>query len=241
MSESTVTPIAGLQPANDSFPPDTTQRHPMGFTVTVHDSMFGSRELIYVKSAAALIVGNPVILSTATATNGSLTLTATTMPTAIAQGKPIYVTATAFSAADQYGWVIRSGIAPVASSSALAADAAAFAQAAGRIGATGVGKQLVGINVTEAATKTVVKTCNLYNGSAIIRPTGKSTDGWFIGMPLTGTGVGSSAKVTAINTDGTVTVDVVSTATSSASVTGTYNDSTIFWSVCNLSSPASIV
>jgi len=241
MSESSITPIAGLQPANDSFPPDTTQRHPMGMTVLVQDSMFGTRELIYAKSAAALVVGNPVILSTATASDGSLTLTATTMPTAIAQGKPIYVAATKFSAADQYGWFIRAGIAPVAGDSALAADAAAFAHAAGRIGATGVGKQLVGINVTEAATKTVVKTCNLSNGSAIIRPTTKNTDGWFIGMPLTGTGVGTSAKVTAINTDGTVTVDVVSTATSSASVTGTFNDGTIYWAVCNLSNPASIV
>ena len=234
--------LIGQQTAYQTQVPDTTQQHPLGLCVYEHDDFFGSRELIYVKSAAAMVYGTPVTLAYTTATNGTAVVTATAMATSIANGTPVVATATKFTAADQFGWAVRAGFAPVASDSALAADAAVFAHAAGRIGATGVGKQLLGINVNQAATKTVVKTATTEKGSYIIRlPNGLSADGWFVGMPLTGTGIGSSAKITAINTDRTVTVDVVSTATGTVSVTGTYNDSTIYWSVCHLSYPHSVV
>jgi hypothetical protein len=78
-----------------------------------------------------------------------------------------------------------------------------------------------------------VKTASLSKGSYLIKVS--NTDGWFVGMPLTGTGVGASAVITAIAVDGTVTVDVVSTSTASSSVTGTYNDSTVYWNVVSLS------
>lgn len=233
-----ITPIIGNQLALDILEPSTTQAHPLGYKITVYDAAFGYQDLIYAKSAAAQSVGALVKLSW-TITSGAVVLTATACDTSIAQGKPVAAAKTAFSAAGQFGWYVLSGIAPVAGDSSLAADAAVFVHAAGRIGATGVGKQLVGINVIAASTTTNVKTAQVTSGSYTIRV--PDTAGWFIGMPLTGTGMGSSAKITHIATDGTVTVDVVSTATGQVSVTGTYNDGTIYWSVCNLASPASIV
>lgn len=231
MAQSNISPLIGTTSV-DLFVPDTVQRHPLGFRKIEEDDIWGARELVYLKSAAALVYGNPCIVD--------VNFTATTMPTAIAQGKPIVVAATAFSAANQYGWFVVNGMAAVAGSSALAADAAVFAQAAGRIGATGVGKQLVGINVVQTSSRTIVKTATTQSGSGIIKVADAS--GWFVGMEMTGTGIGSSANITAIGTDNqTVTLTPVSTATGTVSVTGTFNDGTIHWLSCWLQAPASIV
>jgi len=233
-----ITPVIGSQLALDIWEPSTTQSHPCGYIITVYDGYFGFQDLVYAKSASALVVGNPVVLSWTTTSHAPV-LTATTCPTAIDNGEPIAVAKTAFSAVSQFGWFVLNGITPVAADSALAAGAAIFAHAAGRIGATGVGKQLVGINALVAGSKTEVKTAQVTAASYIINA--GDTSGWFIGMPLTGTGVGSSAKITHIAPNGDVTVDVVSTATGTVSVTGTYNDGTIYWPTCLLSSPASVV
>lgn len=238
MSIQNTLPLVGSQLPLDILEPDTTQRHPMGFSIDVYDTYFGFQKLVYAKSAGALVVGNPVQLDW-DFTGGKAVVTATTLPTAVANGTPVAVAKTAFGAANYYGWFVISGIAPVAADSSLAADAAIFAHAAGRIGATGVGKQLVGINVMKAATHTEAKVARVDKGTYIIRVA--DTSGWFIGMPLTGTGMGASAKITHINQNGDVTVDVVATASGNVTVTGTFNDSTIYWPVCILSSPASIV
>lgn len=235
---SNLTPLIGASLALDINEPSTTQAHPLGTKIIVYDAAFGWQELIYAKSAAAQKVGELVKLSW-TITSGAVVVTATACDTSVAQGKPVAAAKTAFSAANQFGWYVIGGIAPVAGDSSLAADAAVFVHAAGRIGATGVGKQLVGINVIAASTTTNVKTAQVTSGTYTIRV--PDTSGWFIGMPLTGTGMGSSAKITHIASDGTVTVDVAATATGQVSVTGTYNDSTVYWSVCLLSAPASIV
>lgn len=242
MSIQTVSGLAGHQPNDNMFKPDLVQSHPLGFVMDFYDTFFGWQRVIYAKAAAAMVVGTPAVLSWATASAASVTptVTATAMPTAIAQGKPIAVAKQAFSAADQTGWFIISGICPVAGTSALAADAAVFAQAAGRIGATGVGKQLVGINVLKTSTATVTKANSIVDkGTFNIKVT--NTDGLFIGMPITGTGVGSSAKITNISTDNVLTVDVVSTASGTVTITGTYNDGTIYWLTCLVNHAASIV
>lgn len=248
---SSISPIVGIQQADQFFAPDTVQRHPLGMKVSIHDQYFGFQEIMYVKNAGGAAIAKPytpVTLSWVTGTNAAdageyrqPVVAVVAMPTAIANGTPFAVTKTAFTDAvnDTYGWVVVNGFSPVAADSALAAAAAVFAHAAGRIGATGVGKQLVGIQVVNAPTKTEVKTGQVTAASYVIRV--PDTNGWFIGMPLTGTGIGASAKITAIAPDGSVTVDVVSTATGTVSVTGTYNDGTVFWPVCLLMTPESIV
>ena len=238
----TVTPSAGHQPIDNVFAPDTTQRMPLGYVMDFYDTYFGYQRAIYAKSAAAMVVGTPVILSWAVASAASVepTVTATALPTSIALGKPIAVAKQKFTAADQFGWFVISGVCPVAGDSALAADAGAFAHAAGRIGATGVGKQLVGLNVLKTSSHTVTK-ANAQVDKGTYRIQVSNTDGLFLGLPITGTGVGSGAVITSISTDNIITVDVAATASGSVTITGTYTDSTIHWLTCWVNNAASIV
>ena len=85
---------------------------------------------------------------------------------------------------------------------------------AGKAGTNSAGKQLLGAYVAQASAFAITKVGSTYLA------TGKTkilsvpdVDGLFVGMAVTGTGVGASAVITAINPNGVeVTVDVASTA-----------------------------
>lgn len=224
-----VSPTVGSAPVANWYTNDTTAQHTLGTLLNVVDPYFGGQSVMYVSfpASTALKVGTPVVVDSA--------YSATAVPNTANLGQPVYATknAVASNSSVQYGWVVVDGRTPVASGASVAANAAIGITAAGRLGAVANGKQIVNAKVQIAATNTVVKTASLQKGSYVI--TVSNTDGWFVGMPLTGTGVGASAVITAIGVNGDVTVDVVSTDTSSASVTGTYNDSTVYWNVVSLS------
>jgi general stress protein CsbA len=123
--------------------------------------------------------------------------------------------------------------------SALAAGAAIFIHAAGRIGATGVGDQLTGLKVMKTSSHTATKANTIVDkGTYVLRVS--NTDGLFPGLAVTGTGIGASAKITYVNPDNTVTVDVVSTTSGTVTTTYTYTDSTIHWLTCYLNNAFSI-
>jgi hypothetical protein len=231
-SVASITPLVGMQATGNFDLNSTTQNHPLGTVVDVVDGYFGGQRLKYVSfpASTALVVGTPVVWSSA--------FSATAVPNTANLGQSVGFTkvAVASNTAVQYGWIIISGKCPIASGASVAADAQIGITAAGRLGAVANGKEILGAKVQVAATTTVVKTASLAKGSYIIKVS--DSGGWFVGMPLTGTGVGASAKITVIDPNNkTVTVDVVSTATSSASVTGTYNDSTIYWNVVDVNAP----
>jgi hypothetical protein len=240
MAIQSISGVAGHQPSDNIFEPDTVARHPPGYCLDFYDSYFGWQRAIYAVSAAAQVVGEPCILGWAmTAGNTAPVLTATTAPTALAPGEPIVVAKTAMVSGG-YGWYITHGIAPVAGDSALAASAAAFIHAAGRIGATGVGDQVVGAKVLKTSSHTVTK-ANTIVDKGTYRIKVPNTDGLFIGMPITGSGMGASAKITHITPDNVVTVDVVATASGVVTITGTYTDSTVHWLTCFLQGPAAVI
>lgn len=225
-----VSPTIGSAPVGNWYTNDTTAQHVLGTQLTVNDPYFGGQVVMYVSfpASTALKVGTPVVVDNA--------FSATAVPNTANLGQPVFATknAVASNASVQYGWVVVDGRTPVASGASVAANAAIGITAAGRLGAVANGKQILNAKVQAAATTTVVKTASLAKGSYIIKVS--NTDGWFVGMPLTGTGVGASAVITALDVDNaTVTVDVVSTASGSSSVTGTYNDSTVYWNVVELS------
>ena len=59
-----------------------------------------------------------------------------------------------------------------------------------------------------------------------------------VGVAVTGTGIPASTTITAIDPDNrTVTMSANATATGSVSVTGTYNDATIFYNVVTVNRP----
>lgn len=144
----------------------------------------------------------------------------------------------------QYAWFAVGGRFVINSTASVAADTAFGIAAAGQAGALAAGKQLLNARVQVAATTTVVKANTVtQSGSPFIRVT--NSDGWFVGVALTGTGIPASTSVGSISSDG-LTVGMVSTGTTTAqnatatgaiSATGTYNDATRFWNVATFDRP----
>ncbi len=228
-------PQIGTQPIGNFFVPDTTQRHPLGAVIAFTDPFWGGGEAIYLQmpASAALKVGTAMSFDVATS------FVAATMANTANLGKSVafLMNAVASNATAQYAWCQISGQAPVWSDASVAANTAIGIVAAGQAGAIANGKQILNCRVTKPATTTVAKTNTQQYTSTILRTTTVS-DGWFVGVALSGTGVGAAAVITAIDPDNrTITASVASTASNSVTVTGTYNDGTNYWNVCTFDRP----
>lgn len=213
--------FAGTQPFNDWFTPDTVQRHVLGTKVTAVDPFWGLGTFMYVKSTDALIKGSLTMFDEAY--NGVL------LPSTALQGFPFGV-AMAPMASGVFGWIQVEGRAVYKTSATVAADANVAIAAAGVVGASAAGKQLLGVRNRISATGTKTFTANTQNGTNVLFcPQGY--DGAFLGMALTGTGVGASAVVAALDPDGKriytgTAIGTASganqTATAQITLTGTY-------------------
>lgn len=227
-------PLLGSQPVGNFFVPDSTQRHKLGATVTVVDPFYGGQELIYlaVPTSTALNVGHAVTWDV----NNRIVA----LPNTANLGFPVAfaLNAVASDASNiQYGWFLIEGQVLAWSNASVAAAAAIGIVAAGQLGANSAGKQILNARVAAAATTTVAKTnTSTQSGSTLIRVT--NTDGWFVGIALSGTGIAASTVVTAIDPDNrTVTMNNAATATGSVTVTGTRNDGTNFWNLVVVDRP----
>jgi hypothetical protein len=220
---------AGNQPFNDWFAPDTTQRHPLGTKITAIDEFWGLGEFVYIKSNDAIIKGSLVAIGgAATALGAATAYLGTLLPSTTLQGFPFGV-AMAPMASGTFGWVQVSGCAVYKTSATVAADANVAIAAAGVVGASAAGKQLLGVRNTVAATGTNTVTAQTTNGTGVL--TTASNAGFFIGMALSGTGIPASTVVAAMSADGRTIYtgsaigtlgDKNSTATGSITLTGTY-------------------
>ena len=224
--------LAGYTPVGNFYAPDISARHTLGDTITVVDPYFGRQELIYCSFpvSTALSVGNVVVWNSA--------FSATTVPNTANLGQCVGLVLNAVpsdAANVQYGWVLIAGKFVALSGASVAANAAIGITAAGKLGANSAGKQILNAKVQVAATNTVAKTnVTTQSGSKVFKVS--DSDGWFVGLPLSGTGVAASTTITAISTDGmTVTVNNNATASGSVTVTGTYNDgSSNYWNTLDL-------
>lgn len=216
-----ISPTVGTQPFNDWFTPDTTKRQPLGMVVTAVDPFWGTGEFVYVLSAGTLLKGS--VCTWDEAYNAIL------VPSTTLQGFPLGV-AMAPMASGVYGWLQISGRAVYATSATVAADAAIAIAAAGVIGASATGKQIVNARNRVSATGTVTVTVNTQNGTNVLFAP-KGYDGFFLGMALSGTGIGASAVVAALDPDGKriytgtaigTPTGANQTATGSVTLTGTY-------------------
>lgn len=213
--------FAGTQPFNDWFVPDTTQRMVLGTKVTAVDPFWGLGTFMYIKSTDALIKGSLTMFDEVY--NGVL------LPSTALQGFPFGV-AMAPMASGTFGWIQVEGRAVYKTSATVAADANIAIAAAGVVGASATGKQLLGVRNRISATGTKTFTANTVNGTNVLFcPQGY--DGAFLGMALTGTGVGASAVVAALDPDGKriytgTAIGTASganqTATGQITLTGTY-------------------
>jgi hypothetical protein len=148
MAYTPVNPMLGIQPIAVS---STTANHPLGTIVHGYDPTYGEGEFIYLLGVASTVVGSAVAYDT----SGYQTKLA---PIGANKPEPIAFAMSANGAA-AYGWYQISGraIASKTSGLALASNAAVGVLTAGKIAATGTGKEVQGaLTVAKATTATTV-------------------------------------------------------------------------------------
>lgn len=216
-----ISPTLGTQPFNDWFTPDTTQRHVLGMQVTAVDPFWGAGKFMYIKSNDAILKGSIVMWDEVY--QGAL------LPSTVTQGFPFGVAMNAIPSAS-FGWIQLEGRAVYKTNATVTADGVLAIAAAGILGATATGKQVIGIRHRISATGTKTVTAQTTNGTANL-VTAPGYDGFFLGMALSGTGVPASTVVAALSPDGRTIItgsaigttgDKNSTATGSITLTGTY-------------------
>ena len=217
---STISPLAGTQPQADFAVTDTTQREPLGTTITAVDPFWGAGKFIYLKSNDAVLKGSLVMWDEVY--QGVL------LPNTTLQGFPFAV-AMNNAASGNYFWAQLEGRCVYKNSATVAADAAVAIAAAGIGGASAAGKQLVNFRQRISATGTKTLSVTTVTNSSVLLAT-SGYDGFFLGMAVTGTGIPASSVVAAMDPDGKRfsigsaigTVDKLATATGSITATGTY-------------------
>jgi len=216
-----ISPTVGTQPFNDWFTPDTVQRQPLGMTINAVDPYWGTGEFIYVKSNDVILKGSLVAWDE--------TYTGVLLPSTTLQGFPFGV-AMAPMAAGVFGWLQISGRAVYKTSATVAADANVAIAAAGVVGASATGKQLVNVRNRVSATGTITVSALTTNGNNVLLCQ-KGYDGFFLGMALSGTGIPASTVVAGLDPDGKRIYtgsaigtfgDKNSTASGQVTITGTY-------------------
>ncbi len=217
-----ITPTAGTQPFNDWFAPDTTQRQALGMTVSAVDPFWGAGVFLYLKSADAVLKGSAVMWDEVFAS--------TLLPSAVTQGFSFGI-AMAPAASGTYFWAQIAGRAVYKTNATVAADGVLAIAAAGILGATATGKQVLGIRnrIAATGTKTFANTVTTNGTNVLYVPNGY--DGAFLGMALSGTGIPASTVVAGLDPDGKRILtgsaigtfgDKNSTASGSITLTGTY-------------------
>jgi hypothetical protein len=133
----------------------------------------------------------------------------------------------------QFGWFMVTGLTPVNGTATVAAGTSVGLTGAGQIGAFAAGKQINNAQSVTPATQTVTGTGAGASGDTKISMT--NVDGFFVGCYLSGTGVGASAICQAIDrVSNVLTASVANSAAIAGTVTGTYNNATIFYNVVQL-------
>lgn len=235
MPYSVTSNLLGFQQIASLSLADATSRQQPGTLVQAVDPYWGAGEFVYVKAGGAIRQFGLVVLTPAPA-SGAYVYTATEVPNTANLGRTVAVTMAAMDSGD-FGWACVGGVVPINSSAAVAADTAFGIAAAGQAGANSAGKQVLSARIVGASTATVAKANSVANsGSTRLQVT--NSDGWFIGIYLSGTGIAASTTVTDISPDGTqVTLSLATTAAVNGTVTGTYNNSTVFYNIAHINRP----
>ncbi len=216
---------------------DTPVRMGQGFIIQAIDPWWGGAEFVWGRATAAIRAQGlcsllPVFDSTLNAWRYDITEVANTANL----GRSLCVAMGSFTTG-QYGWFMVAGVTPVNCQAAVAADTTFGIAAAGQGGANSAGKQVLNARIVGASTTTVVKAgCTANSGSNQLQV--PNSDGWFVGVYLSGTGIAAGTTVTAIDGSGRfVTLSANTTAAVNGNVTATYNNATVFFNVAHLNRP----
>lgn len=194
------------------------------YDTTANVSNWGTAELIYVSSNGAAVIppGTLVTLDK----NFRITLTAGSEANS---GRPVFVTLTNFqigSTTEQYGFVLRSGMCPVAYSVA-ATVGPVFGGTTGKATPTAAaGVQILNARCITAGAATFTRNGSTRVGSSAVKF--GNVGGMFVGQAISGTGIPASSVISAIQPDGVnviigsaVGTPVVATATGNQVITMT--------------------
>jgi len=235
MPYSVIDGVLGTQQLAPFGLPDTTSRQQPGFIMQAVDNYWGAGEFVYGR-ATATIRQFAVCTLAPTVNSGAYRFDMTEVANTANLGQSVFVAMTSMTVG-QFGWFCTSGVVPVLSNATVAANTSTGIVAAGQLGAVAAGKQIVNARVSVAATTTVAKANSVAN-SGSTRLQVSNSDGWFIGIYLSGTGIAAATTVTDISPDGTqVTLSTATTAAVNGTVTGTYNNATIFYNVIYMNRP----
>jgi hypothetical protein len=235
MPYSVIDGTVGYQQISPFNLPDTTARQQPGFIVQAVDNYWGAGEFIYAKANGAvrqfgLCVLTPVVAS------GAYSFNATEVPNTANLGRTLAVAMTVMDSGE-FGWFCIGGVVPVNCSASVAADTTFGIAAAGQGGANAAGKQVLNARNMVAAAATVAKANSVAN-SGSTRLQVSNSDGWFTGIYLSGTGIAAGTTVSEISPDGTqITLSLATTAAVNGTVTGTYNNATVFYNVAYINRP----
>lgn len=209
-----------------------------GQLLTASDNWWGTGEFLFARAGGSIRAFGlcsilPVFDSTLSAYRFDVTEVANTANL----GFELCVSQQALTVG-QYSWFMVSGVTPVNCNASVAAGTTFGIAAAGQGGANTAGKQVLNARIAAAATTTVVKTgANAVSGSTVLQV--PSSDGWFVGAYLSGTGIQATTTVLSIDPSGRYVT--LSLATSAAivggTITATYNNATVFYNVAHLNRP----
>lgn len=217
-----ISPTLGTQAFNDFYTVDAVQRQPLGTVVTSVDPFWGTGEFIYLKSNDTIVKGSCVVWDE--------TYTSVLCPNTANQAFPVGFAMPGAASATYYFWAQISGFTVYKTNATVAADAAMGLTAAGVLGASSAGKEIVNCRNRKAATATKTWTATTTIGTGVlVCPSGY--DGAFLGMALSGTGIPASTVVAGLDPDGKriytgsaigTLGDKNSTASGSITLTGTF-------------------
>lgn len=215
--------------------PDTVARQLPGLIVDAVDPYWGGGEFMYVKAGGSIRQYGLVVVTPSFA-SGQVVYTATEVPNTANLGRTVGV-AMVSASSGQFFWVCIGGVVPVNCNASVAADATFGIAAAGQGGANSAGKQVLNARSVVAAAATVAKTgCTANSGSTRLQI--PNADGWFAGIYLSGTGIAAGTTVTDIDPSGTVvTLSAATTAAVNGTVTGTYNNATVYYNIAHINRP----
>lgn len=209
----------GAVGVGDYFTPDTTRRFRLGQVMRALDNQgdFGSAEFIYVEAAGTIAAHNLVTLVE--------DFVASANPATANTGAPVFVSLFGMTIG-QFGWIQKSGPAVVKTATTIAAGVAIgiSTTVAGSADTNSAGRQILGAKVwkASAATETTSATTSL-NPADIKKILVQDASKFFVGMALSGTGIGASAVVVSIDVaNNVIMTDVDSTAAGTITLTGTY-------------------
>ena len=229
--------MIGYPQVNRGRDAGSIQEYELGTILQGQDTFWGGGEYVYCKATTTIVSqALCIIVATYDSTLKKWIWEATPCPNTANLGQTVGI-ATTTAADNDYLWLQIAGVTPVNCNANLAAAASIGVVAAGQGGAEAAGKQILNARVCGASSTTVAKAnCTALSGSKELRVT--NSDGWFIGLYLSGTGITTGSTVADISPDGKiVTLSAVTSAAVNGTVTGTYNNSTVFYNVVMLNRP----